>query len=515
MNENKTRNLWIATVILALAALASIIIFPENKWAVYGTSILFIASFGFVAMQARSHVSKRTAAFGLNSGITVLLVIALVGVVNFLAEKHVKKFDLTRGKSNTLSDQTEKTVKNLSTPVKAILFSKSDPNEREKYRPLLENYKALNSKFEIEYVDTDREIQRVKQAGIKVNGTTLQLLVGSREAKIDSPDEEKLTNAIIKLSRDKSPVVCALTQHGEKSFSSNSPDGFDAVKKLLTNQSYEVQDLNLIQEGKIPERCSLLVVIGPNKGLFEQETKLIREYLLQGGRALVTFDLAFKGNPEASPEFSSLIKDYGVKADLALIIDPVSKMLQLEPTIPVIPTYNKDISITKDFQGNCAFPITRPLEILKDAPKELKIQWLIQTTPNSWGVTDLGTLSKGAVSFNASRDLRGPLYAGIAVDGKLPGSKATRNTRLVVFGSTLFATNQFGRLGNNFDLFVNSISWLIDDESMISIRKKEEEGSIIQLTQVQGSLILFITVILMPILIAVVGIVVWVRRKKL
>jgi ABC-type uncharacterized transport system involved in gliding motility auxiliary subunit len=85
----------------------------------------------------------------------------------------------------------------------------------------------------------------------------------------------------------------------------------------------------------------------------------------------------------------------------------------------------------------------------------------------------------------------------------------------VVFGSGQFANNSYSRYGGNLDLFLNSVSWVLEDESMISIRAKDEDDSKIELSQNQGVAIFWICVVIAPLLIAAAGIVIWVRRKKL
>lgn len=511
IKKNPTPWLWAGAVLFGITLLFARVVFPETLWATIVSSVLFIASVTGLIILNRQAVSKKTAAHGLNSLMTAVLVISIVGVVNFLSIRYPQKLDLTKNKVNTLSDQTIKVVKGLNQPVKAVFFGTVE--QREQNKVLLENYKALNPKFEIEYVDPNKEVTRAKQAGIKAM-STLQLIVGTRDQKVEAPTEEKLTNALIKMLKDKAPLVCNITQHGEKDFNSNAADGFEAAKKVLQNQSYEIKDLNLIAEGKIPESCSMISILGPNKALFDAETKLIRQYLTNGGRALIAVDVNLKGAAEASPELVGIVKEWGVTPQVALVIDPISRILQLEPTVPIVATYSKENPITKEMQGNSIFPLVRPLQIAEKPPEGLKIEWLTQTTPNSWGETDFGSLGKGMVQFQ-SGDLRGPVNVMVAVDGKLKDSKATRNTRLVIAGSSNFANNQYSRFGNNLDLFANAVSWIIEDESLISIRAKDEGAGRIELTQQQGTAIFLTTVFLLPLLLSIAGIVIWVIRKKL
>jgi ABC-type uncharacterized transport system involved in gliding motility auxiliary subunit len=274
-----------------------------------------------------------------------------------------------------------------------------------------------------------------------------------------------------------------------------------------------------VKDGKVPADCTALAVIGPSKAFFEQELKIVREYLAAGGAGILALDLNLKGPTyDASPELTKLVSEWGVEADQSLIVDPVSQALRLEATIPIVPIYSKEISITKEMQGNTIFPLTRPLRIAKELRPGLKVSWLTQTTPNAWAETDFGALTKGSAKFDEGKDQRGPLYTAVAIDGKAAGSAADpakKNTRIVVFGTSLVAANQWTRFGNNLDLFANAVSWLMEDESLISIRAKEEEGGTIQLSAVQGGLIRLVTVILLPGIMIVFGIVVWLRRKKL
>ena len=511
--------LWASALVLTLGLLFARTVFPEHLWMTVISGVALVAVLALLIKQNSTALRGRSAAYGLNSFITALLVIAIVGVINFLGHRYPQKLDLTKNKMHTLSDQTVKTVKSLKEPVKAVFFAKMQG--REQYRPLLDNYKALNPKFEVEYVDPDKEPTRAKQVGIKKYGT-LQLLLGTRDSKVEEPTEEKLTNALIKLTQEKTPTLCAITGHGEKSFSSAEADGYDSVKKGLASQSYEIKDLNLAQESKIPDTCNGIVIAGPQKAFFPAEVKQIREYLGNGGRAIVALDLNLGKGPggataggDYAPEILAILADWNIKVGNAMIVDPLSKMMGVDAAVPLLTTYNKENAITRDFQAQCFFPFARPVEAAGNAATGITPVWLAKTTPKSWAVTDMKALASGQVQFNEGHDRAGPLTAAIAVDGKLKDSKASRNTRLVVFGTSHFASNNYSRFGGNLDLFLNSASWIMEDESLISIRAKENEAGKVELSQKQGTVIFLVTVVVIPLLIAVAGIVIWVLRKRL
>ncbi len=505
------------TVILGIANILVRNSFPQLAWAGHVALALFVLSVVLLAFLYRNSVSRRSLAYGAQSLTTVVLVLGILTVVNFLSVKYPQKLDLTRTKANTLSDQTAKVFKEMKEPVRLVYWAKIE--EREKLRPLLDGLRALSSKLTIEYADTAKEMSRAKQAGIRAEGT-LQVYVGERETKIENPDEEKVTNALIRLSRNSTPMICAIDGHAERDFASNSAEGYELARQSLEQQNYKFKKINLVSEGKIAADCSLIAILGPTKAFFEPEVALIRDYLKNGGRALFALDLNLKGPVyDASPEMTKLLSEWGIESELAIIVDPVSQMMRLEATVPVIPTFSKEVSITKELsllkeigkeQGrppNGVFPLTRAFRIASPAPEGGKIHWLTQTTPNAWGEKDFQGIIKGGATFNPGTDIRGPLYTAAAYQGA--------KTRIVALGTSLLGTNQWIRFGVNLDFFANSVSWLLDDESMISIRAKEEPGGSIQLSAIQGKNIQLFTVVIVPLFMIIFGIVVWIRRRKL
>ena len=509
-NSGRHAFLWAVAGVSALGLLFARAVYPEYIWATIAAAVVLIAALSVLMVENKKALLSRSAAYGANSAITIVLVIAIIGVLNFLSSRYPYKIDTTKNKSHTLSDQTVKLVKGLKQPIKVTLFAKF--NQREAVRPLLENYKALNPKFEIEYVDPDREPTRAKEAGIK-KFNTLDLQIGKRESKVEDPTEEKLTNAMIKLVKDKTSTLCSVTGHGEKSFASNEGDGYSSIKKSLLDQAYDERDINIAQEGKIPDNCDAVAVIGASKSFFEPETKALRDYLAKGGRLIVALDLNVKGG-EAAPELLALLGEWGLKALPALVVDPIARAFNMDASVAIVATYSKQSPITQDFQANTLFPISRPLDAVTPAIPGLAVTWLAQSTPNSWAVMDLSSL-KGAIQFNEGKDKKGPLNVAMSVEGKQKDSKAEKNTRIVVFGSSSFANNQFSRLGGNLDLFMNATSWVLEDESMISIRTKDEGPGKIEMSNKEGTVIGLLTVFVIPFLIAAGGIVIWIFRKRL
>jgi ABC-type uncharacterized transport system involved in gliding motility auxiliary subunit len=91
---------------------------------------------------------------------------------------------------------------------------------------------------------------------------------------------------------------------------------------------------------------------------------------------------------------------------------------------------------------------------------------------------------------------------------------ATKPARLVVYGNSVFASNNFLSFSGNRDLFLNSISWLAEEEDQISIRPREAKSTPIFLTAMQGRLAFWLPVVVVPALLLVSGTSVVLRRRR-
>jgi ABC-type uncharacterized transport system involved in gliding motility auxiliary subunit len=84
----------------------------------------------------------------------------------------------------------------------------------------------------------------------------------------------------------------------------------------------------------------------------------------------------------------------------------------------------------------------------------------------------------------------------------------------VVYGNSAFAANGAFGLQGNGNLFLNTVSWLAQDENFISIRPKSPDDRRITMTDAQGRLVSYVLVLLLPVGIIGAGINVWAQRRR-
>src|SRR5207244_7465758 len=112
----------------------------------------------------------------------------------------------------------------------------------------------------------------------------------SQNETLTGTEEQDITNAIIKVTRDAVKTVCFVEGHSEKSLASGEQDGLQGGDKALKSEGYQTKTVNLVSSGEVPSDCSVLVDAGPKQALFPQEAGFISKYLDGGGRALLLLE---------------------------------------------------------------------------------------------------------------------------------------------------------------------------------------------------------------------------------
>jgi ABC-type uncharacterized transport system involved in gliding motility auxiliary subunit len=138
---------------------------------------------------------------------------------------------------------------------------------------------------------------------------------------------------------------------------------------------------------------------------------------------------------------------------------------------------------------------------------------LAMTSDSSWGETDIDGIFKRQEAKLDPADQRGPIDVADAIEVAHPKA-AGKETRIVVVGSTDAGNNQWVSQLFNRDFFVNSVDWLSGEENQISIRPRQLRSSRFRLTADQFTIVFILSVLLLPELLLIAGIVVWWERRN-
>ncbi len=421
------------------------------------------------------------------------------------------RFDMTQARAYTLSPVTLKVIEEVkSEPIKFVAFFRADSGEREMFKELMECYQPLLRKLEVEIYDPDRSPSKTREYRIDSYGTIIVEFRDRRE-RVNGIDEEKITNAILRVIRNQRKKLYFLTGHGEFSIANERIKGLSILRQRLLDENYEVDKLVLV-ERPVPADASCLILAGPKADFEERELTLLDEYLKHGGKIIVLADPVDTGTLK---RFEKWINHYGIKLGDDIIVDKLGKALGADFLVPVITQY-QDHEITKDFAMTSLLPVARSVSVTEPLPPGVEVQPLAYTGGSSWAESDLENLQKGDAFLDPSKDMKGPVPIA-AVSVQKPEAKNEKSVpfKIVVFGDSDFITNANVNVSGNRDLFLNSVAWLAGELTLVSIREKKRADTPLVLQVKDKQMLFWFPTIYVPAAILFAGILVnWVRRKK-
>ena len=492
---------------------------------------------------------KRSTQSATNALIATLSVLVILGLINFLGIRYHLRLDLTDTQLFTLSPQSRELVSNLPETMKVWLFTKEKNSQDQE---LLDNYHRQSNKFKFEYVDPELKPGLVDRFGVKDYGevylefqTKRQLV--QRISEDERLSEIKLTNRLQQMINPKTAKVYFLQGHSEHPLSASKGAISKAIQGLI-DKNFTISTLNLAERPQVPDDADVVIVAGPQKELLTGEVTALQNYLNRGGNLLLMID------PNTNPKIDTLLKEWGVRLDNRLVIDNSGESLQLGPATILVTEYGQH-PITQDFANNISvYPLTRPLEIDPVSGVESMVLLKTKPYPNSWAESDQ---KSEKLEFNEDKDLKGPLTLGVALTRKLLNSPTAipspiptaknspttipspipttttspttipnpipttttspttaKESRLVVFGNSNFATDSLFEQQLNGDVFLNTVSWLSQqDEKLLSIRPKEPKNRRIIISNREANLLTISAVFLLPLLGLLTGFIIWWKRR--
>jgi ABC-type uncharacterized transport system involved in gliding motility auxiliary subunit len=452
---------------------------------------------------------QRSTQYGANTLATVAIFLAILGLINFLGSRHHKRFDLTTNKLFSISEQTIKVLKNLDSDIRMIYF---DQSEAHPVRDLIREYESQSPRIKYEFLDPEKSLTQARQFTVRSLPTIVILSASNSDQKqlVTSPTEEDLTNAIIKLTHRKKRAIYFTEGHGEASLVAANGAGFSMAKKGLEDQGYEVKTINLTQIKALPDDCTVLVIAGSKYPLLQPEAEEIDQFVEAGGKILVLVD------PDTDSGLAREFEKWKIQVDKDAVVDAsgIGQLLGMGPAAPIVTEYETH-PIVKDFGRTMTiFPLARSVRVAE--PKsDFSGTILFKTSVNSWGETNL---NERPLKFDKGTDLEGPLSLAVVSTKRVLESKGklarSKEARVEVVGNSRFATNEFFRLQRNGDLFLNSVSWLAEDEDLVSIRSRNADNRRVELSASTGQLLFWFILIVLPGSALVTGAMVWARRRK-
>lgn len=458
----------------------------------------------------REFLGERSTKYGASTVLASLLFVGILAALNFLSTRYHARWDMTETQAFSLSPQTTNVLESLDGELTMDAFV--EQGRHPQIEDLLRRYADRSSAASYRLIDPDRLPELAERYAIR-QYNTVRLALGENSSTVVEPTEESLTNALIKLTRDSQATVCTVAGHGEPAFEdTESATGFALAAQAIENENYTLQPLLLPSVEEVPEACSIVVIAGPVRPLLAHELAALDQFIRRGGGLLVLLA------PRQASDLIEFVAPWGIAVGTDVVVDQVVRLYQ-GPSLGLsllVEDYDATHDITRDLRERSLFPLVRSVSAVDDPRDGIEVTELVKTSPSSWAETDLGgVFERGTAALDAA-DRRGPVSIAAAsrIDLTQLNKPGEGEARIVVIGSVEFADNQNieGTFFNR-DLFLNAVGWLAGETDLLSIRPRGVRASRVSFTRDEGTLIFYLSVLVIPEMLFMLGLFVWWRRS--
>lgn len=472
------------------------------NWILLGAAVLLIAVAIFVDLRLYwEFLTMRTTKHGMNMGVLILLAVTFLVCINYLAYKHNKTWDLTEERLNSLSEQTTKLLDGLKDDLQVMVFYKGNEvgELKGKIKQSLAIYQEYSNKVKTQfvnmYVDQPLALQYLTgQTDIEQAKVMVFLEHKGKRVRVDDVDESGITAGIIKVTRVSATKIYLLQGHGERDLASDDDQGIQQLVKGLTEASFQVEPLNLLDKKEVPADAAAVAIVGPQMPYLENELQALRAYIGKGGRIFMAIDPGLRHN------LAGLAKTMGVEFSNNYIFS----LLQIAgqgPATVVGRRFDPSSEITKSIPTGTysMFPLASELKSAGD--KTIETKELVKSDDRSFTVTDP---TKPVTAQ--------PKTQAVTIGFGARGTETGKTFEAVIFGDSDFLSNRAIMFGANRDLVMNAFAELTNQKDLISIKPKLPKGTLVMLTEYSRYGII-IVLMLVPVLLFISGGVLWFRRR--
>ncbi len=510
---------------------------------------------------AKKKTNVKQLKHGMMATVLTLVFVAAVVLVNVIAtvifERYPLTLDLTKEKKYSISEQSEEYVKSIDTDVTVTIFSPEDnflalSDYTRQAVEVLKKFKQYNDRISYRFVDIDSNPDIVKEYGSD-NVTTYDIMFETnptaevkRTRKVTLVDlltfnDELLTNlnnygmsietlvaqmggsvrflqyygAYVEASRadeaftsalmavtDPNPVTAVFTT-GRK-----EADKLSYLQSLLTANGYQVKTVDITKE-EIPAETNLVVVPAPTVDYLPEEVKKLSDYLDNDGKMGKQMLYAGSVRQGETPNLDEFLEEWGIKIGTGLVCE------QSGDNYYQFPYYTITTDISKNFtQDLNADPVllncmSRPVTLLFDERNNNGTEAYVKSTTNAY-VADVKTgeqLGKGQQIYTA--------VASKAVFSSETGDGTYSN--IIVYGAVETLADSYLSFSqfSNREYVLSLINGVTHKTSTgVTIEPKVITGNVYDLTDSQKSGLQWTFTLIIPVVVLVIGGVIWLRRKN-
>lgn len=472
-------------------------------------------------MRKAPTMERRRVAFSAGSGLTIAWIVSSLFLINYLADAHNRKWDLSYMRTATPSDAARKLAANLQEDFEVVLFY---PEVNEVREELVDYFREVGSgseSFQVRVYDRDLEPQKAKDLGARQNGTIVYRYGDKKDVSTVGLEMDRVRSRLAKLDEDfqksflklvsEKRVAYFVTGHGERSYDWSQQDDPRApvkgLKQILRAQNFEVKPLGIGQglASQVPEDASLLLIVDPAEDFLPEELGALERYLDGGGRLIAVLD------PENRSNINDLLELYGVRFVGSPLAnerysmrvnhnesDRFNLFTNRTSSHPSVNTLSRNAT-------KLAAVLLKAGHLEKSGEKKGDAR-VVMTLRSMPGTREEGASGEpGEPGGEGSFDLGAAVTMAVAAEAvEAPDGEKKEMKMLVYADADAFSDKVMGNLGNYY-LFDDGLKWMFGDEKVLGSVQPEEDVRIMR-TRDEDKVWFYVTVFAVPLLVLGVGV---------
>lgn len=500
--------------------------------------------------------------YGTLSTIITLVVIAIVVVINVICGLLDNRFnwniDLTSSGLYQIDDQTVEYLHQLNSDVKiTVLADESYFLENSTLKVAAETLTRFktesNGHITVDYIDPNKNPETVSVYKQNYNGelSVADVIVSCGELVRVIPfndiirqnqdfdyntysynttmtfvGEQSLISAIMGVT-DLHPVKIGMIDKtgGQAIYDQRDSGSYQAMQTLLEKNNFEYESID-IATAELSADYDMLILCSPANDITEAQAEKLTNYLNNDnkyGKKLVYFGSAFKSAD--TKNLDNFLALWGLKFGHSYVAEKNESAAQVAAIalsrgmavgeIPVV-TANANAELNGKYTASklpIIAPLCCPIERLFEQNSGRNTSALLTTSDTCVEYP----LDETAESFDADKAGRKSFEIAAVSESTFTSGSDTLVSQVIAFGSSYFLDYYIASSAGNYDnanYFITVLNSATGKENVLTIAEKSLDAKKIAITDAQTKAIRNVTVLVIPLAVALLGIFVYVRRRN-
>ena len=469
-----------------------------------------------------SKLKTRKFKVGTTATAMTVIVIAAIIVINLIVGQLTDKFglslDLTQNKIFSLTNQSIEFIKDLKKDVEIVLLSDEKTFAQSnsyfsQANSVLKQYDLNSDKIKLTYVDTIKnpmylqeyqdenltENSIIVKSGDKHKIITVQDIFDIQRSYYGSTitgskAEQELTSAILYVTSENQTKIAFLKGYGEQDAA--------AFQELLKKNNFSAVEVSLLTE-EIPEDVKLAIVYGAERDFDATAVEKLEKFLSQGDKNLI---FALDPKQTEAPNLNGFLEKNSLKVKEGLVYETNVQNIVSNAFEAINEYVDEEYkSGLKNLSIPVLMPYCKPLEVT-DVERARVLLQFSKTT---------GVLPKDSnENFDFAGNVSGPIPSVVLSAVKTEAEKDSKLAVIASYGALMEGYLSANAL-NNSAYFVNMVNQMTNREDFgLTIETKRLGGQELGIKKAAADVLGIVMAIILPLIILMIGTVVFFTRKN-